>query len=522
MATEIDLRGLARDRTKQTTAEPKQRAPLISRYVVPGAILMGFVGMLVWAARDKFMSSIPVTVVPVIVSRAEVQQAGTLLFQAAGWIEPRPTPILVSALTEGIVAELLVVEGQEVEVGQPVARLIDTELKLALDQANAGLELQQAALANAEAELQSATLRVKHPAHLQALVAEAQSALAKAEGDLARLPFQIVAAKARSEFTERDLENKELAGEAIAGRALRQAQSDHDAAVAQLSELGERLPNLEREIEALRSRHKALSVQLELLVEEKSKLAIADGQVRTAEVHVRQAELAVQAARLRLERTVIQSPMRGRVLALVTRPGARVMGFDPLGESRSNTIVTLYDPQLLQVRADVRLEDVPMIQPGQPVLIETASAKSPIRGEVLRATSLANVQKNTLEVKVAILDPPPVVRPDMLVSVAFLAPDQSTDEPASEQQERLLVPRQLVQKNGQSQAVWIADANNAARLKQVQLGPAGTPDLVEVLQGIAATDRLISSNRESLKEGARIAITGEDTALGLSSATASR
>jgi hypothetical protein len=198
------------------------------------------------------------------------------------------------------------------------------------------------------------------------------------------------------------------------------------------------------------------------------------------------------------------------------------MGFDPLGESRSNTIVTLYDPQLLQVRADVRLEDVPLIQPGQPVQIETASAKAPIRGEVLRATSLANVQKNTLEVKVAILDPPPVVRPDMLVSVTFLAPDQPTDEPASEQQERLLVPRQLLQKIGQSQAVWIADANNLARLKQVRLGPAGTPDLVEIQQGITVTDRLISSNRESLKEGARIAITGEDAALGVSTETARR
>jgi len=522
MAPEIDLRGLALDRTQKPAAEAKQRAPLVSRYLVPGAILCGFLGMLVWAARDKFMSSIPVTVVPVIVTRAEVQQAGTQLFQAAGWIEPRPTPILVSALTEGIVAELLVVEGQEVEPGQPVARLIDTDAKLALNQANAGLDLQKAVLTNAQAELQSAALRVKHPAHLQALVAEAQSALAKAEGDLARLPFQITAAKARSEFTQRDLENKELAGEAIAGRALRQAQSDYNAAVAQLSELNERQPRLEQEVEALRSRQEALTAQLELLVEEKRQLAVAEGLVRTAEVYVQQAELTVQAAQLRLARTAINSPIRGRVLALVTRPGARVMGFDPLGESRSNTIVTLYDPQQLQVRADVRLEDVPLVQPGQPVQIETASVKTPIRGEVLRATSLANVQKNTLEVKVAILDPPPSIRPDMLVSATFLAPEQSGKEPASEQQERLLVPRQLVQKVGQSQAVWIADANQTARLKRVQLGPAGTPDLVEVQQGITPTDRLISGNREVLKEGTRITITGEDVALGISNETARR
>ena len=63
-------------------------------------------------------------VVPVHVARAEVQQAGTPLFKAAGWVEPRPTPILVAALASGVVERLLVVEDQAVETGQPVAELV--------------------------------------------------------------------------------------------------------------------------------------------------------------------------------------------------------------------------------------------------------------------------------------------------------------------------------------------------------------------------------------------------------------
>ena len=59
--------------------------------------------MLGWAVRDRFVPTKAVTVLPVIVSRPEVQQAGTPLFQAAGWIEPRPTPVLAAALAEGII-----------------------------------------------------------------------------------------------------------------------------------------------------------------------------------------------------------------------------------------------------------------------------------------------------------------------------------------------------------------------------------------------------------------------------------
>src|SRR5690606_22719854 len=134
--------------------------------------------------------------------------------------------------------------------------------------------------------------------------------------------------------------------------------------------------------------------------------------LKAAEARVQQAELAVRVARLRLERMVVKAPVTGRVLSLVAQPGSRVMGLDPGGEHRASTVVTLYDPQMLQVRADVRLEDVPRVLPGQPVKIETVSSSEPLEGEVLYATSQANIQKNTLEVKIAVKSPPATIRPE--------------------------------------------------------------------------------------------------------------
>jgi hypothetical protein len=84
----------------------------------------------------------------------------------------------------------------------------------------------------------------------------------------------------------------------------------------------------------------------------------------------------------------------------------------------------MYEPSRLQVRADVRLEDVSRVIPGAPVEIETAAVQGVVKGRVLQSTSTANVQKNTLEVKVELLDPPEALSPEMLVKASFLAPER--------------------------------------------------------------------------------------------------
>ena len=158
-----------------------------------------------------------------------------------------------------------------------------------------------------------------------------------------------------------------------------------------------------------------------------------------------------------------------------------------------------------------------MVLMGQPVQIETASSKAKIRGTVLYVTSAANIQKNTLEVKVAIDDPPPAIRPEMLVTATFLAPEQpESQSDESEQQERLLVPRDLVQAAGEGHQLWIADPEGFARLRSVRLGQAGTTLLVEVVDGLHPTDKLISSPRDGLADGERVTIAADDSSLGTS------
>ena len=209
----------------------------------------------------------------------------------------------------------------------------------------------------------------------------------------------------------------------------------------------------------------------------------------------------------------VYAPVDGRILNLTTQPGSHVMGSTGAmqGEDRS-TVVKMYDPHQLQVRVDVRFEDLPQTGGGQPAAIRSPAVLEPLTGEVLFLTGFANIQKNTLEVKVSVDDPPAVLKPEMLVDVTFLAPDMEESDQQPTEQFRLFVPQSLVLREGDVAFVWVADvAEQLARRQRVVLGENQTSNFIEVTDGLTAASRLIASGREQLADGDRIRITGEES-----------
>ena len=514
-ATPVDLSQLAVKRSAVAAAPLRTRRRWFTRYVIPGTILLGFVSLFGWATKDSFLPAQAVTVTPVIVTRAEVQQEGTPLFQAAGWIEPSPTPVFVTSLASGVVETLFVVEGQLVKRNDPIAKLNDLDAKLSLQQAQAQLRLCDAEVQNAEATLAAARTALASPNELKAALADAQSMLAETTLTLGNLPFMIEAAKNRRQLAAESFNRKQRAGDAIAGRLLREAKSELAAAESALSELESRGPTLQLQATALENKRAALSNQLELLSEQKRAVAAAEAALAAANARRDQAQLSVDAAQLNLDRMTIRAPIDGRVLTLDARPGTRLAGMDPVSQQSSSVVISMYDPKSLQIRVDVRLEDVPQVKIGQPAAIETAAISTPLKGEVSWVTTRADIQKNTLQVKVAINDPPQVVTPEMLGQVTFLAlPQPKAVADSDHEPLRMLVPRALVSNSEGGSMLWIVDAEQGvARLQTVELGRAGTDQLVEIIKGIDPTAKLIVGGRESLSDGARVRISGEDQSI---------
>lgn len=507
----LDLSQLAVDRGSKSTVAAGPKRSWLSRYFVPGGIFVAFASLFAWAARDTFLPATTVTITPVVVSRVEIKQEGTPLFQAAGWIEPRPTAVVVSSLAPGVIQELLVVEGQLVAKDEPVAKLIDADARIAVQEAEAKLQLREAEQKRAEATLEAAQATFEQPSELQALHADAEASLAATQLKLGNLPHQLEAARSRQKFAAESLNRKEQVGEAISGKVLRESQAELAAATSALNELESREPTLKAELQALSRKRDALHKQLGLMTNEKRAVLTGEADLAAAHAVTESARLAVESAKLNLERMTVRSPIAGCVLSLEARPGQRLNGSNSLTEQGMSAVVSLYDPASLQVRVDVRLEDVPRIQIGQAANIETAALTKPISGKVLSVTTRADIQKNTLQVKVGIDVPPEVIKPEMLAKVTFLAPPPINDVVEGEQPLRIFAPQSLVNGN----AIWLADLSaRVARLQSVEVGStAAVGGLVEITSGLDPTDKLIVSGRESLTDGARIRVTGEDTTL---------
>lgn len=510
--SQVDLSQLALDRSAPPQLRGHTRFRLITRYLLPGTLLIGFAALIAYASRDLIFPPQPVTVMPVIVSQAQVRSAGTPLFQAAGWVEPRPTPIRVAALAPGVVEELLVVEDQKVKQGEPIARLVKVDAELALKNTIATEKLREAELQQARATLKAAEVRLSQPVHLEAVLSSAQAELAKIQTQLKNLPFMTRRAKADLEFARLDFERKKSARGAVTQRSIDESKTEVESTTAAYEELMGRKESLISEQKALQARCQALQTELTLLTAEQKARDEAQAQVAAAAARLEQSQVAVDQARLALERMTIRAPVAGRVYQLVAHPGSSVGNMlTQMTKFDGSTVVTMYRPEWLQIRVDVRFEDIPKVSLNQPVRIDNPALSEPVRGSVLFISSEADIQKNTLQVKVKIDEPTPLLKPEMLVDVTFLAPKHEQTEKDQDRESRIYVPRKMVQQNAAGQScVWVADqSRQIARQQVIETSPYANGPLLEVTQGLNVSSRLIASPTSDLQPHERITITGE-------------
>jgi multidrug efflux pump subunit AcrA (membrane-fusion protein) len=514
MSAEVDIKQLAIVRGDETPVRARRRH-LVSRYLIPGTLLGGFAALMAWSSRDLLIPPRDVWVVPVLASQSSVHTEGTPLFQAAGWIESRPTPIRVAALAPSVVERLLVVENQEVKAGEPVAELIKQDAQLAYDAAMADVKLRDAEVEEMKVGLAATIIRLEQPVHLRADLSGAEAALAEIATQRKNLPFEIRRAEAQLEFATGDYERKRAAGSAIAGRDIIEARSTRDVALATVEELRNRVDSLEKQEAALSQRRDAIAKRLELLADERQAKEEHEAKCKAAMARAELARVALSEAKLRLDRMTVRAPVDGRIYQLVAYPGSTLsggMGLVPNVDG--STVVTMYQPNMMQVRVDARFEDIPKVSLGQSVRIKNPALESPIAGKVLYVSSEANIQKNTLQVKVAIDSPVSVLKPEMLVDVTFLAPKTEKTEATESDELKLYVPQQVVQQGEGGPFVWVADmSDKVARRTTVTTGSTVAGGLVEVSgSGVTVASRIIARGHENLSDGDRIRVADEDGA----------
>lgn len=144
-------------------AVPRPARRWKTRILLPAVLVIAVTWLLGYAARGALSRRIDVWVVPVV-AKAGADEPGAgrvngVSVVAPGWIEPSPYPVIVPALVEGVVREVLVLEGDRVEEGQVVARLEKRDAGLALRRIEAELAERRAAIDRARADAGAAEFR---------------------------------------------------------------------------------------------------------------------------------------------------------------------------------------------------------------------------------------------------------------------------------------------------------------------------------------------------------------------------
>ena len=454
--------------TNQQASKTEHSPKRNNKRVVKIFLFLFFAILLAWTFREKFLREWEVEITQAIVfpnTQRESSDANTtggtqgdLLLQATGWIEPDPFPIAVTSLYSGVVQDVHILEGQKVKKGETIVSLIDEDAQLAYAEAKASLSQSQAKESEikADIELAKASLEVAiaNVNQREILLRENNDSLSR----LAKLPAGAVA--------EQVVYQAKLAVEKQQS-SLQSSNSEVKIQHAQISKLKQRL----------------------LAQHENSKVL----------------EIKKQVAELDLNRTDVKSPVDGIVLRSTVKPGARLMLH--MDDMDAGTAAILYEEGKLQARIDVPLNEVSKINLGQSVEITSSIFPSKVfQGKVTRILGEADLQRNTLQVKVSLLNPDPKLRPEMLCRAKFF--DIGTSYTKEKHQMKIFVPQFVRSSNlGDDDVLWVLSVDgNHAEKRKVSFGTEVREAYIEISSGLRAGDKIILNPPPQIKEGDRVKI----------------
>lgn len=482
-----------------TTPIQHPPARFIARTIVPSVIL-GTAALLIAFTSWRTLETLPaveVTPVAFVETAADAQtiEGG---IQAPGWIEPSPFATEVRALREGTLTSIAALEGARVEQGEVIATLERGSEQVALARRAAELRLAESDVVAKRAARDAASRTLELALDKERALREAESARAEAEALRAKLAAEITEAdalgqEARDEH-ERKLKLVEI-GSASEGE-VRRLGLRAAALAAKADALRAELPAREARADAARGNLEAARAARAALIEETRARDEAAAALDAA-LAARDAAAAMRdEAQLALDRSDIRAPHAGAVMRRIAANGARVGG-------DADPVVLLYDPAKLQVRCDVPLKDAGRLAIGLEAEIRVdALPERVFRGKVLRIVPQGDIQKNTVQCKIAIESPDATLSPDMLARVRI-----RTGHASGARGEAVAVPEDALRAREGDRAqvvVAIPDAGAArTESRDITLGIARANGWIEVQDGLAAGDRVVLD--AGIAAGTRIA-----------------
>lgn len=399
--------------------------------------------------------------------------------------------------TTGVVSELLVDVGDEVKVGQPVARLDGVDQRIALAEADARLAESRSRLSELlngtrpevltqrSAEHRAALARVKEAeSQLSAVRALAPQLVTQVEGDylVSKANEQDAADEyKRTEelvkqgaLSKRDLVKVKAAWDKSRGELLRAQQA---RSVQQTSNKRDQA-NAVASLEMARADAARYGAQFAEAAQGPRSEVIAAQQEIVAALRAARDKALVD-----FQRTAIKSNSVGTVKSRLAAVGDRVEAGDPLFELGGNQVEFYFDvPERVQGR----------VKKGQIVLLKSNSGGDPTKGEVVGVAGAVDRQSRRQSIRVKAQDTN--VLAGAVVNGVLLIPVEG---------DYLVCHRDALVDRGGNWVVYTVDEETKAAEHQIRL-VAGVGEQVAISSPLKAGTKVVGRGAPGLSPGREV------------------
>ena len=440
------LRSLKIDRAPAPSPANKNRSPKLLLLAIAGVLALA-----AFAYMFLFSGAKTISAAPVRVETAGASQGASVL-TATGYVVAHHK-ISVGAKVMGRVAWIGVEKGDNVQQGQVLVRLEDSEFRAQVNQARANLASSQARLD----QLRSGS-RPQEKLRDKAAVLQAEARLKKAEADYQRAD--------------------RLFRSGVASKAeLDSALSERDTAAALLEA----------------ARQSSTMTDIGPRPEE----------IRAAQAEVQQMKAALDYAETQLAATEIRAPVSGTVLERTVEPGEMVTPSATGTSGARTSVVDLADLNDLQVELDISQTDFARLKMDQRAeIIPEAYPNLRYNGFIEEIAPEANRAKSTIQVKVKVENPNQQLRPEMNARVNFLAENTAGNQNNSVG--RVLVPKQAVVQKDNSAFVFVVKGDKVEQ-RTIRAGEEIGEDYL-VLEGLSGNESVAVAGVDKLRDGDRVKI----------------
>jgi RND family efflux transporter MFP subunit len=259
----------------------------------------------------------------------------------------------------------------------------------------------------------------------------------------------------------------------------------YHAAYTRLKQASETRPGLiaEQELDDSMAKDKDSEAKVE-----SDKAALAEAQSQLA---VAQAELQRMSAME--DYTHVTAPFAGVVTKRYADTGTMIQA-GTSSDTQSMPVVQLAEYTKLRLVVPVPESAVPGLQLGNVVQVHVTAMNQDFEGKVARFADALNDETRTMHTEIDVKNPDGTLKEGMYAEAKLIL---------KQHKDALTVPIQALERSTNGATVLIVDAQGRVEKRQVKLGVESS-DRVDVVSGLADSDRVIIGNRSEFREGEKV------------------